>query len=367
MITALLFIGGLVALVLGAQLLVKSSSTLAIHFGIPAIIIGVTIVAFATSAPEVAVSVDAVISNSSNIALGNVLGSNIANVLLIFGISALVSPISINRSIIRKEVPIMIISGVIVYLMALDGALQPLDGAILLLLFTGFSVYQIYQAKKETGAGSVEGEQVIREANPWLQGALLVLGLGLLIVGARLLVKSAVDIAEFWGISELIIGLTVIAIGTSLPEIATSVIASFEGKADLSVGNVVGSNIFNLLLVLGISSFFSADGIAVSSAALALDFPLMLAVFVACLPIFFTDFEISRWEGALFLAYYLAYMAYLILDTSYHKYLSIFSEIMLIFVAPITVITLLVLAWQFWKRNNETGENDFPRNGNFDK
>lgn len=352
MITALFFIVGLICLVLGAHLLVRSSSTLAVHFGIPAIVIGVTVVAFATSAPEIAVSIGATISERSGLALGNVLGSNIANILLILGASAIISPMKIQRSIVRQEVPIMIFAGLIIFVLALDGGLQPVDGIILLSLFILFMIFQIFQARKERRAAVVEQEHLVQDRSLGIQFLWLVLGLGLLVLGARWLVTSAVDIARFWGMSELVIGLTIIALGTSLPEVATSIIAALNDESDLSVGNVVGSNIFNILLVLGVSSFFSYDGVTVSSAALALDIPLMIAVSVACLPIFFTGYRIRRWEGILFLCYYIAYLVYLFLNSTQHALLPLFNDVMLLFVIPITLLTLFILAFRYWQSSD---------------
>lgn len=348
-----MFVGGILCLLAGAQLLVKSSSTLAVHFGIPALVVGVTVVAFATSAPEIAVSIDTILSKRPAMALGNVVGSNIANILLILGISALISPITIHRKIIRQEILLMILSGGLLFVMGWNGAIRPFEGAILLVLFTAFILFQIHQARKEQEAAGVDQEQQITPTSPWLQGILLVAGLGLLILGARWLVASAVEIARFWGMSELVIGLTIIAAGTSLPEVATSVIAAFKGKSDLSVGNVVGSNIFNILLVLGLSAFFSSGGLKVSSAALSLDIPLMIAASIACLPIFFTGLKIERWEGALFLGYYIAYLTYLFLDTTQHEYLPLFNNIMLLFVMPLTVLTLGILVYRSWKSGGQ--------------
>lgn len=336
-------------MVLGAHLLVKSSSILAMHFGIPAIVVGVTVVAFATSTPEVAVSLDAVISGRGDLALGNVLGSNIANILLILGVCAVIAPLKIQRTVIRQEIPIMILAGVILFLMGLDGAIQPLDGIILVSLFVLFVIFQIIQARKEKQAASVDEHPTMTDKWTGVQFLWFVGGLGLLILGARWLVTSAVDIARLWGMNELVIGLTIIAVGTSLPEIATSVLAALKGKTDLSVGNVVGSNIFNILLVVGLSSFFSPQGLKISSGALALDIPLMIAVSAACLPIFFTGFRIQRWEGVLFLGYYIAYLGYLFLNATQHALLPLFNDVMLLFVIPITLLTLAILAFRFWK------------------
>lgn len=351
--TGLFFVAGIILLLGGAHLLVSSSSALAVRFGIPAIFIGVTIVAFATSAPEIAVSLDAVLEDRAGLALGNVLGSNIANILLILGLSAVISPIKVTRRVIWLDIPIMILASAALYLLALDQRLQPLDGIIMLVLFAGFMIFQIQQARKNKINITAEDESLVsdRNANPYVQVGLLLLGLAILALGAHWLVESAITIARIWGLSELIIGLTIVAIGTSLPELATSVLAAGRNESDLSVGNVIGSNIFNILLVLGISAFFSADGLPISNAALALDLPFMVAVSIACLPIFFTGHIIARWEGLVFLGYYAAYLLYLFLDATQHQYLDLFNDVMLIFVAPITVLTLIIFAVRSWQKD----------------
>lgn len=340
------FVGGLICLLGGAQLLVSSSSRLAVRFGVPAIFIGITVVAFATSAPEVAVSLDAILNGKSSLALGNVLGSNIANILLILGASALISPVAIQERIIWLDIPVMILVSVIIYLLSLDQSLGAIDGGILIVLFAGFMAFQIMQTRKERNQ---EVDELQEPKSLSTQIVLMLSGLGLLVLGAHWLVQSAIDIARFWGLSELVIGLTIVAIGTSLPEIATSMFAAWKKEADLSVGNVIGSNIFNILLVLGITALFSSGDIKVTTAALALDFPFMVAVSIACLPIFFTGHKITRWEGGLFLGYYVAYLLYLFMDSTQHKLLPLFNNVMVLFVGPLTIITLAILAYRYNK------------------
>lgn len=349
MITALYFIAGLICLIGGAQLLVSSSSKLSVRFGVPAIFIGVTVVAFATSAPEVAVSLDAVFTGKSSLALGNVLGSNIANILLILGLSALIAPVAIKERIIWLDIPFMIVASVLVYLLSLDQSLQPIDGGILLFFFVGFMTFQIIQARKDGVSNHPEEENL--NSKPFLRQVILLGGgFGLLILGAHWLVESSIEIARYWGLSELVIGLTIVAIGTSLPEVATSVLAAWKNESDLSVGNVIGSNIFNIFLVLGVCSLFSSGGLNVTNAALALDFPFMVAVSIACLPIFFTGHKIARWEGALFLGYYIAYLIYLFMDSTQHELLPLFNNVMLLFVIPITIVTLLIFTYRYWRK-----------------
>jgi len=330
--------------------LVKSSSAIAVRFGIPAIIIGVTVVAFATSAPEIAVSVNSALEGRAGLALGNVVGSNIANILLILGLSALITPVKLKKRIIRLDVPVMIAVTAVVFIMALDRAISRWDGAVLLLLFVVFLVFQVQQSRQNKNRDGISGKN--REAGRPVPKQLLFMlaGFAMLILGADWVVESAINFARTWGLSELVIGLTIVALGTSLPEVATSMVAAWKNEPDISVGNVIGSNIFNLLLVLGISAVISSGGLAVSDAALALDLPFLIAVSIACLPVFFTGHKIAQWEGGVFLAYYAAYVIYLVLDTTQHQLLPLFNKVMLLFAVPITVLTLLIFTFRYWNK-----------------
>lgn len=332
---------GLLLLTAGAEALVRGASQTAARLGIPSLIIGLTVVAFGTSAPEFAVSIGSALSGEGDIAVGNVVGSNIFNVLFILGLSALIVPLAIASQLIRMDVPLMIGASVLVLLFALDGWIGRADGLVLfigLLLYTGF---QIRQGRRERqNARAAERPTAGRW---WIDLLLVAGGLALLVAGARMLVASAVAIAQSLGVSELLIGLTIVAAGTSLPEVATSVVASVRGQRDIAVGNVVGSNVFNLLGVLGLSAVVAPEGIAVAPEALQFDLPVMIAVALACLPIFVTGREIARWEGGLFLAYYVAYTAYLLLAASRHAALDVYGGAMLWFVLPLTAVTLLVL------------------------
>ncbi len=337
---------GLVLLTAGAEALVRGASSMAARLGIPSLIVGLTIVAFGTSAPELAVSVGAAWSDQADIALGNVVGSNIFNVLFILGISALVVPLAISSQLIRIDVPLMIGASILVLLFALDGHIGRIDGAVLFAGLLAYIGFQIRQGLRERSAGPKEPAEGAVAGAPvrWWTDPLFVLGgLVLLVIGSRMLVASAVDIAQVLGVSELVIGLTIVAAGTSLPEVATSVVASLRGERDIAVGNVVGSNVFNLLGVLGLASLISPSGIAVAQQALQFDLPVMVAVAVACLPIFVTGREIARWEGGLFFAYYLAYTTYVVLASIHHVALGLYGTAMLWFVLPLTAVTLLVL------------------------
>jgi len=349
--TILMFLGGLIGLVVGAELLVRGASKLALSFGISPLVVGLTIVAFGTSAPELAVSVGAVLDGKTDIAIGNVVGSNIFNVLFVLGLSALITPLVVNVQLIRQEVPIMIGASLLLLALGLDGKLSWLDGAILFALMLAYTVFLIVQSRAETKAARDEYAAEFKPAPPdsWdskmpAQLLLIAAGLAFLVVGSDWLVNASVIFAKAMGVSDLIIGLTIVAAGTSMPEVATSITAAIKGERDIAVGNVVGSSTFNILGCLGLSGLVSGDaGLAMASSLMAFDIWVMLSVALACLPIFVTGREIARWEGGVFLFYYAAYVAYLILATQQHAALGTFSMAMMGFVVPLTVITLAVV------------------------
>jgi cation:H+ antiporter len=357
LMTFVYLIAGLVLLVAGAEVLVRGAAKLAAQFGIPPLVIGLTVVAFGTSAPETAVSVQAAFNNSGDLAIGNVIGSNIANVLLILGMTALVAPLIVSRQLIRLDVPIMIGASLVVYALAWDGSLSRLDGAILfagVLSYTGFLIISSRRDKAAAADDEFAKEFGLNEpAKPytWLINlGLIIAGLVLLVTGSNFLVEGAVQLARALGLSELVIGLTVVAIGTSLPELATSIMAAIKGERDIAVGNIVGSNIFNLLCVLGLASMISPEAIKVAANALAFDFPVMIAVAVACLPIFFAGYRINRWEGLLFLAYYVAYTVYLVLSSTGRPFAEVMGDAMLGYALPLTAITLVIIAGRAWQK-----------------
>ncbi len=332
---------GFVLLTAGAEALVRGASAIATRLGIPPLVVGLTVVAFGTSAPEFAVSLGAAWSGQADLALGNVVGSNIFNILFILGLSALIAPLTIHIQLIRIDIPLMIGASVLTLVFALDGRIGRLDGAVLFGLLLFYIAFQVRQARR--GAQDQAAEAPVTSGPWWLDPLLVVGGLAVLVLGSQLLVSAAVAIAQALGVSELVIGLTIVAIGTSLPEVATSVIATLRGQRDIAVGNAVGSSVFNLLGVLGLTSLVAPHGVAVADQALQFDLPVMLATAVACLPIFIIGQEISRWEGALFLAYYVAYTAYAILAALQHAALAAYSTTMLWFVLPLTCVTLAVL------------------------
>ncbi|ADE14836.1 Na+/Ca+ antiporter, CaCA family [Nitrosococcus halophilus Nc 4] len=344
-ITVLLLVLGFILLMEGAEWLVRGAARLGANSGISPLAIGLTVVALGTSAPELAVNLQSALGGHPDIAVGNVIGSNILNVLFILGISALITPLSVSAPLIRLDVALMLATSSLVYLLALDGQFSRLDGG---LLFIGMIIYLVFSTIKCRRENMEVPHEYTEEYGLQKKGilkslGLILLGLLLLALGARWLVAGAVEMARFFGVSELIVGLTLIAIGTSLPEAAASVVASLRGERDIAVGNVVGSNLFNLLAVLGLTSLATPAGIPISPAALNFDIPVMLAASIACLPILFTSHLIARWEGILFLGYYLAYTAYLLLYPLQHHDLETYNSTMLGFVIPLTAITLLVL------------------------
>ena len=353
-----LLLGGLVLLIIGAEALVRGASRLAAAVGISPLIIGLTVVAFGTSSPEMAVSVQSAFSGQSgaDIALGNVVGSNIFNVLFILGLSAAIAPLVVNQQLVRFDVPLMIVVSGALLLMALDGKINRLDGLLLFAGIVAYTAFAIYQGRKESKAVEEEyaqefGEKPKGAGQVALNLALVLAGLALLVLGSNWFVGGSINLARAFGVSELVIGLTIVAAGTSMPEVATSVMASLKGERDIAVGNVVGSNIFNILAVLGLSSLVAPDGVNVALAALDFDIPVMIAVAIACLPIFFTGYNIARWEGFVFLGYYVAYSAYLILASAEHDALPAFSSVMFYFVIPITALTLGITAYRSWRAN----------------
>ena len=341
---------GLLLLIGGGEWLVRGASRLASLLGVPPVVIGLSVVAFSTSAPELAVSILSAYRGQPDIAVGNVVGSNIVNILLILGLSAVVAPLAVNARLIKIEVPMMIGTALLFFALAHDGKLTRLDGALLVLIFAAYLTWMARTARSETTlleAALEESGAIPRNGWTYLKLAgLIIAGLAGLVLGSEWLIQGAVAAARALGVSELVIGLTIVAIGTSLPELATSVIASLRGERDISVGNVVGSNIFNILSVLGFSSLVAPDGMTVAPAALRFDAVVMIGVSLACFPVFFNGFQIKRWEGALFVGYYVAYTVYLILYSSHHDALDEYTLAMGYFVLPLTGIALVLpFAW----------------------
>lgn len=353
--TIVLFVLGLGLLIGGAELLVRGASRLASAAGISPLVVGLTVVAFGTSSPEMAVSVQSATVGQADVAMGNIVGSNIFNVLFILGLSALITPLVVQQQLIRIDVPIMIGVSALAYVMAADLHLSRLEGVVLFAGILSYTVFLVIKSRREKREVVQEYEQEFALREPTggkaivIDIGLVVAGLVLLVAGSNWLVDGAVAFARWMGVSELVIGLTIIAAGTSLPEVAASVVAALRKERDIAVGNVVGSNIFNILAVLGLASGVAPEGIRVAPAALAFDIPVMVAVAVACLPVFFTGHLIARWEGGLFLAYYLAYTIFVILDSMEHDALPVFSMVMMEYVLPLTGLTLGLGMYRSWR------------------
>lgn len=308
-----LFLLGLAALYYGAEYLVKGGCAIAEKAGISPLVIGLTLVACATSAPELVVSVSAAISGNADISLGNIVGSNICNIALILGLCACITPLSVKYQILRLDAPVMAGSAILLTVFYfMSNGLNRIQGLILLLLFLAYTVWNIYASRKEERAAAEEKpeEQPKKKYSLFVSCFLVIFGLGLLIAGAELFLKSSIFFAKLFDLSDTIIGLTIVAVGTSLPELATSVVAAIKGEKDIAIGNVVGSNIFNVLGILGITPLISP---LKNSTLAPMDFGVMLFSTLILLPMMRSGWKLSRWEGALLLYIYVAYTVWLLL------------------------------------------------------
>ena len=307
----LYLVGGLIMLFIGAEGLIRGSSNLAIKIGITPLVVGLTVVAFGTSTPELVVSLKAALLGNSSISLGNVVGSNIANIALILGVAALIRPLDVHAKVIMREIPIMIGISILLLLLLIDGELGFFDGLVFVIGLVVYLVVNVLIARKEKNPeiDSEFSEGLKSKLGVSVSIVLMIAGLGLLILGANLFVQSAVAIAKIFNVSDAIIGLTIVAIGTSLPELITSIVAAYKKEADIAIGNVVGSNIFNILGILGITALI----IPISSVGISyVDLGVMLFTAIILFPLSRTGFSISRFEGALLLAGYGGYIYYLI-------------------------------------------------------
>lgn len=342
--STILFLLGCVVLMIGAESLVRGASRLARSLGISPLVIGLTVIAIGTSSPEIAITLRAAAAGETDVALGNVVGSNIFNVLVVLGLAAVVRPIPSSRRIVRVDVPLVIGSSLLVAILSLDGTIGRVDGLILFSCIVLYTAFLIVKSRTGGDPAKPAGEPA-GSVRTWILGAVLILvGLALLVTGAGWMVDAAVTVAESLGVSELIIGLTIVAAGTSLPEVAASVLASWRGETDMAIGNVVGSNLYNLLAVLGLGGLLAPHGLPVAPGALTFDIPVMVATAVALLPVFVRDSRIARWEGLLFLAYYGIYVTYLILAATGNDALRAFRDAVIYFLLPLTGLTFAVLA-----------------------
>lgn len=315
-LTVTLFIVGLVLLVVGANLLVDGASTFATRIGISPLVVGLTIVAFGTSSPELAVTLQATFTGEAGVAVGNVVGTAVFNSLFILGITALIRPLRVTELILKRDGLLMLAAAILLLIFTLDRELSRLEGAVLFLIIVAYTVHLIRRARTTkqpetaTGGGSQRSWPV--------QVVKIAVGLVMLVVGAGWIVDGAVEFAESLGISSVLIGLTVVAIGTGMPEVAIAVLATIRRQTDIAVGNVVGSNLFVLLAVLGLAALVSPAAVPIPESIASFDIPIFVAVAIASVLSFATGYRVSRWEGGMFVGFYILYLIYLILETIDH-------------------------------------------------
>ncbi|MCF7689799.1 MAG: calcium/sodium antiporter [Cephaloticoccus sp.] len=301
-------IGGLALLTVGARVMVAGGASLALRLGITPLVIGLTIMAYGTSAPEMVVTGGAALRNMGELAIGNVIGSNICNIALILGLCALLRPLDVHAQIIRREVPVLIGASALTALLLLDGSIGRWDGGLLLTLLVGYTVFLVHDARRAKASHELDAHPTRR---PLWQSVLALLGgLALLLWGADLLVDAAVTLARTWGWSELLIGLTVVAIGTSLPELALSLTATLRNETDVAVGNVVGSCTFNLLGILGIGGLLRPMP---APTLVWTDLVMLVGIALAFIPLLRSDGKITRWEGVILLIAYVGYTGWMLL------------------------------------------------------
>ena len=353
-LTIVLFFAGIGLLVIGADTMVGAAARVARRFGISSLVVGLTVVSFGTSAPELAVSIQSAFAGNPAIALGNVVGSNIANILLILGITAIIAPIGIAAGLMKRDVPIMIGISFLVWLLSANGLLGRWEGLFLSLGLIAFVIFLLRTSKpdeknEDEDAPPPQGAKQIA-----IDGVLFAVGLAMLVLGANWIVNGAVTFATALGISELIVGLTIVAVGTSLPEIATSVLAGIRGQRDMAVGNIVGSNIFNILAVLGISALVAPIGIPVPLEALRFELPVMVIVALICVPIFISRELVSRREGFALLFFYGLYTVYLVLYSIGSSFAPTLLWATMVFIIPLAMIALGLRVWQSLRAERKT-------------
>ncbi len=309
----LIFSVGLVILYFGADWLIRGAASLALKFGIRPLVVGLTVIALGTSMPEFLVNYFAAVTDQDALALGNIVGSNICNIALILGVSAIVYPMSVQGSTLRKEYPIMLVVMILFYVLSIDGTISQLDGAILVAGLVAFLVFLVLDARhhgrsRNRAEDDVETSGVLLPT--WKKILFLIGGMIALTVGAKLMVDGASNIANKLGVSPVVVGLTVVAIGTSLPELAASVMCAIKQEADMSVGNVLGSNLLNVLFVVGLVALIRP--LNVDTTAISIHFPVMIGFSILLLPIAWTQYKISRIEGGVLVAGFVAYISYLV-------------------------------------------------------
>lgn len=307
MMNIIYIVFGILMVLWGAGKLTDGATSIAAKMKIPPMIIGLTVVAMGTSMPEFFVSFVSALKGTSDLAVGNVVGSNIFNTMLIVGTTALVTPMVIAKSTVKKDIPFAVLASAMLLPMAIDGSISRIDAAVLFAVFIAFMLYTVRSAKKEKDSGN---EEEVKEMPVWRAVAFLVLGLACLIVGSNLFVDGATAVASLLGVSEAVIGLTVVAGGTSLPELATSVVAARKGQCAIAMGNVIGSNVFNILMILGVTGMIHPMNII---GITRLDFIVMQLSIILLWIFSFTKYTVARWEGGLLVALFLAYMTWLVI------------------------------------------------------
>ena len=307
MMNIIYIVFGILMVLWGAGKLTDGATSIAAKMKIPPMIIGLTVVAMGTSMPEFFVSFVSALKGTSDLAVGNVVGSNIFNTMLIVGTTALVTPMVIAKSTVKKDIPFAVLASAMLLPMAIDGSISRIDAAVLFAVFIAFMLYTVRSAKKEKDSGN---EDEVKEMPVWRAVAFFVLGLACLIVGSNLFVDGATAVASLLGVSEAVIGLTVVAGGTSLPELATSVVAARKGQCAIAMGNVIGSNVFNILMILGITGMIHPMSII---GITRLDFIVMQLSIILLWIFSFTKYTVARWEGGLLVALFLAYMTWLVM------------------------------------------------------
>ncbi|POA17517.1 conjugal transfer protein TraR [Pseudomonas sp. FW300-N1A1] len=350
-------LGGLVLLIAGAELLVRAAVRLVAHLKVRPLIFGLTIVAFGSSAPQMTVSLQATLANNADIAVGSVIGSSIFNILVTLGLSALIIPLRVSRQLVRLDIPLMIGASLLVFALAWNETLTPLDGAVLLAALVLYLALLLRQSRHSARPHGIPVHSHHPRA-PWVSSALLMLaGLTLLIFAGHLLLDAVIEVASELGLSERIIGLTIVAVSTSLPQLATSLLAAVRGQRDIAVGNVIGSNLFNLLGVLGFTALVAPSALSVSPNALAFDLPVLLGVTALCLPVFYSGYRITRAEGVLFLALYVAYGLHVVSFTTGMPLAGKLEQLMLVFVLPVLLAFLLFTSLRAWRRQHNKKES----------
>jgi cation:H+ antiporter len=354
-VTLILFAFGVILLIIGAELLVRGAARLAAAIGISPLVVGLTVVAFCTGSPELAVSIQSALEGEADLAAGNIVGSNIFNILFILGLSAMVAPLALKMQLIRIDVPIAILASVLVFAFGLSGSIDRLAGAVLFTGMIAYTVFLVWQAGRERSVAVQQEYAQEYSAKPrgaaqiLLNGVFILIGLALLVVGSNWMVDGAVAIAGILGVSDVLIGLTIVAAGTSLPEIATSVMASARGERDIAVGNIIGSNIFNILAVLGLTAIVAPNGVPITPDLLWVGIPAMIAATAACVPIFYIGMKVTRAEGALLFSFYIGFTLYLILQATQRPLAGVYGLALLI-AAVVAFVILIIQSMRIARR-----------------